>query len=255
MAESLATEPNVSRVLSRRGEIIDAMRTVALQRLELSLRVAGFSNGIRVRIHRVDDDTLVLSELTPRISRDALLQSPSFVLTGRGNGLYVFASDLVLRKRAKHNADELEAEMPEQLIYQQRRRMPRATLPARAVAGKGARLQLRRGKETIDGTIVDISTGGCRVRIDTDPPPSFTVGDVINHCDVRLTQNVAFSSAIAIRHTALNHSTNQLFCGIEFLTLTADSSRTLERFVARVAVLTAKLAPEALSATPVAPTS
>jgi c-di-GMP-binding flagellar brake protein YcgR len=238
MAEALSTE-NLSRVLSHPTEIVDALRTIAQQGLELSLRVTGFGNEIRARILHVDETTILLGELRPQVARDALSKSPEgFMLAGRGGGLYVFASDVMPRhQRRPASGEQLEATLPEQLIYQQRRRAPRISLPVRGVAGKGARLRLQRGTETIKGTIVDISIGGCRARIDAQTPPKLTVGEVIDSCQVQLTRHTSITARVAIRHVASNAESGQVFCGIEFMTMAPEYRTTLDKFVQRVSSL------------------
>jgi c-di-GMP-binding flagellar brake protein YcgR len=238
MAEALSTE-NLSRMLSHPTEIVDALRTIAQQGLELSLRVTGFGNEIRARILHVDETTILLGELKPQLACAALAKSQEgFMLAGRGSGLYVFASDVMPRhQRRPASGEQLEAMLPEQLIYQQRRRAPRISLPSRGVAGKGARLHLQRGTEMIKGTIVDISIGGCRARIDLQAPPQLTVGEVIDNCQVQLTRHTSITARVAVRHVASNVQTAQVFCGIEFLTMAPDCRATLEKFVERVSSL------------------
>jgi c-di-GMP-binding flagellar brake protein YcgR len=220
-----------SRALTKPAEIRAAFKLFRDQRLPLSLRLKSQIEELPAMVLDVTESDLLLDRLRPSTNNRLLREAKVVTFTARHDGLYLFAADLpISEKLAKDGLPYFRTPLPRQILFQQRRRSERVSLPRR-VSGQGARVQLTLNGRIQQVLLVDVSTGGCRIRIEQAGTEALKMDSVFKDCQVRLSRDLSFTTDAVIRHQAYNERTDQRFAGLEFLHLDIADRRRLERFI------------------------
>ena len=218
-----------SRYLTRREDILDALKVLRDQRNQLKLSVSD-EETLTCKVLDVVDDGFLIDDIKPRTALATLRKRPKFSLSGRGDGTYVFIETAQIIDEGQ--ASELpyfHVALPSQLLCQQRRRAPRFRLPLR-VSAKGARITLFRDT-AMHGRLIDISAGGCRAAF--EPPhlgDPLRLEEQIASCTIFLPPSLEIASEAVLRHFHTRKD-GVLVCGLELTRMHVADRRRLEIFI------------------------
>jgi len=237
MAEAqTAPKPGASRHLTGTRDIESVFRLLRDQRLPLSLRFDGHALTYTARVLDVQPAHFLLEDIRPRDGLRLLHSGASFTLTGRTDGLSVFADDLhVAEAAADRGVPYFLVALPNRLLYQQRRRAARFRLPV-SVTAKGTFVRLERAQGLLEGVVIDVSVGGCRAAFPAPVTPPFTVDETIP-CQIAIPNMLELQSEGAVRHHAFDKPTKRIVCGLEFVHMPIADRRRLEHFIRTIARL------------------
>lgn len=230
------TQPrgNVSRYIDDPTEIRRALAALCSQDARVSLRFDGESGEFTAHVVEVREDAVLLDDVKPRTGLGNLRRGETFALTARSEGTYVYAEALAATEIGEERGlPYFVAPLPARMLLQQRRRAARFRLPL-SLSARGTLVRLHRGGRLVDGSILDISIGGCRVSFDGPIQPRLRVGESIDRCDVEVAQHLAVIAHVSIRHCTIDPSTGGIVAGIEFDRMEANDRARLEAFIQRI---------------------
>ncbi len=229
-----AAPSDQSRVLNHRPDICNAFRLFRDQRIAINLRLNGHTAELPAHILDVTEREILLERLRPSSNNKLVRDAGQVTFAGRAEGIYLFATDIPIKQLlASDGIPYFRAPLPREIMFQQRRRSERVAV-ARRVSGQGAMVHIQRGAELLEGQLVDISVGGCRVRINDAVDGALRNDEQIPNCRVYLTPELRFDVPAVVRHQAHNKKSNHLFCGLEFQKLDVADRRRLEKYIDRV---------------------
>lgn len=203
----------------------------------VTLRFDGVETAYSALVVDVDHRRVVLEGIQPA-SGDLLLRAGRpFSLSARAHGAFIYAPRNVSEPvdTDSPTGTRFLMALPEKLLWQQRRRAPRFSLPA-ALRGPRARLTLTHGRETVSGMVEDLSASGCRAVFDAAAAPVVAARDQFDDVRVEIGGLLAISARIALRFRETDPATGRVACGIEFTRLGNDERLRLEQFVRSLAL-------------------
>lgn len=226
----------VSRYVTELDEIQQVFKLFRDQRSDLCLRFEGEAETFTSHVLDVADDSLLLEDIRPREGSALMNEGVNFNLTGRTEGVFVYAETLrAVEALSERGIPYYRVPLPEQMLYQQRRRALRFRIPLR-VATHGAEVVLARiDQQPLSGAIVDISVGGCRAAFDGFPFPSLEVDEQIPLCQINIPKLLNLTAEGSIRHVTYDKEHSSTACGIEFVEMDITDRRRLEQFVQTLA--------------------
>jgi len=235
MPDTAATDRNSvgSRYLRDRESIWRVFREFRDNGDPVSLRFEAVDTAFTARIQDVDHRKVTLGDLQPTHAEALIEAGKSFALAGRSNGAYVYAPGNRRTLGTTGSDKTFVIELPAELLWQQRRRGPRYPLPAALRAGR-ARLTLAAGRNTVEGTVEDISAHGCRATFPV------AVSDVLSRQDTYEDARLEIGGLLSIKVKLVQrHRTGPeagtIACGFEIMRIaTADQAR-LEQFLRSLA--------------------
>jgi len=228
-----------SRYLEDRADIQRAFRVFQDQRVRVSLWFDGDAETFTVRVLDVHDDVVLLDDIKPRSGLSRMYQAETFSLTGRNEGLFVYAESLrATVSESKRGLPYYSVVLPARVLYQQRRRSTRFRLPLR-LTSRGARVRLERNGTTLEGSILDISVGGCRASFVTPVGADLAVSAGTGPCQIQIANLLSVTAAAAIRHVSIDAASGTVMCGIEFVRIDEEERRRLASFIQTIAHLAA----------------
>jgi c-di-GMP-binding flagellar brake protein YcgR len=224
-----------SRYVADHDQIERAFRAFRDQRARLSLRFDRETREVTARLLDVVDGHLVLDDIRPRDTLRLLNADRHFSLTGRAEGLYVYAEDLrVAEATSERGVPYFRVVLPDRILHQQRRRAARYRLPDR-VGDLGTLVRLHRGGRALEGQIVDVSIGGCRAAFPSPVSPAFKIDETIDRCEISVSNVLAITALGSIRHHGVDAGSGRTVCGIEFVRMGVMDRRRLESFIQALA--------------------
>lgn len=206
------------------------------QRSDLSLRFDGEPQTFTGHVLDVDDASFLLENIRPRSGLSLLKGDDPFSLTGRSEGIFVYAEELrTVAALVDRGVPYYRVPLPERLLYQQRRRAARFRIPLRVATHGAVVLVTRSEGQPISAAIIDVSVGGCRCVFEGFPYPALEVGDQISGCEINIPRLLNLKAEGSIRHVDYDKDSNNTFCGIEFMEMDITDRRRLEQFVQTLA--------------------
>lgn len=201
----------------------------------LGLRFESVDTAYSAQIREVDHRRVTLGTIQPRSGELLLETGRRFSVSGRSEGGYVFAADLVADAAGSDAAGNLfRFELPKRLLLQQRRRGPRFELPASLRNGR-AKILLVQGPRTASGAIEDISASGCRAQFDAVDAELLNGRDVFDRALIDVAGLLSIGARVAIRYRAKDAKAGRVTCGMEFTRMDPDDAERLEQFVRNLA--------------------
>jgi c-di-GMP-binding flagellar brake protein YcgR len=227
--------PILSRYVTRVDEIRQVFKLFRDQRSDLGLQIAGEDQTFTAHVLDVTGADLLLEDMRPREGFALLNEGRSFNLTGRSEGVFMYAESLLLvESLSERGVPYFRVTLPEKMLYQQRRRAARFRIPLR-VATHGAEVVMRRETGAISGAIVDISVGGCRATFTGFPYPGLEVDEHVDMCQINIPKLLNLTAEGSVRHVAYDKEHSSTTCGIEFIEMDITDRRRLEQFVQTLA--------------------
>ncbi|MEM8769276.1 MAG: PilZ domain-containing protein [Pseudomonadota bacterium] len=231
--------------LDTRAEIAEALKGLRNQRATLQLTFECENSLHRARILDVLDDAVLLEDLQPRSGLPLMSNGRRFSLSGRADGVYLFSEEnACVRVEEDRGVPYFRIPLPTNVLYQQRRRSARYQLPVRT-EGRAAVVKLIRSiaadkdhSDTLSGSLLDISAGGCRVSLPGPIHPPLEVGEQLASAAIEIPTLFDLAADATIRHASYNKRTRQVICGLEFTGMHVTDRRRLEQFMQSLSATT-----------------
>ncbi len=223
-----------SRYLSDPGEVAQIFKLLRDQRAELQLRFDEDSSVFKAKVLDLHGASVLIEDVQPREGMRLLRAGRPFSLSVRTGSLYVHsAHNQVHKSDSERSVPYFHVNLPKNLLCQHRRRAMRYKLPLR-VAIRGAEVTLypaARDAKPLPGTIIDISSGGCRAEFAGFKFQPIQEGDPLDSCALQIAKLLELSTKAEIRHTSFDSQRRVLTCGIEFTEMHVTDRRRLEQFI------------------------
>lgn len=250
MAEALRTDKAAedrsnaifTTYLKNPTEIGEALKTLRNQRVGLKLTFENETTIYTARILDVLGDEFLIEDLQPRSGLKLMGARRRFAFSGRGNGLYLYSEGNQVRLIDEdRGVPYFRIPLPSNALFQQRRRAARYEVPLRTDSNP-ATVTLFRKVETdrdhpgnLQGRMLDISAGGCRIAVPGPIHPPLESGEVLESVDISIPQLYDLSMQAVIRHASYNKLTRKVICGMEFTSMHVTDRRRLEQFIQSLA--------------------
>ncbi len=226
-------ESRESRYLSDINDIREAFLIYRDQRSRITLNFAQQAGSYSAHLLDVTQTDLLLESIEPRSAMTLLRDGEEFSISCRASGQWVMAEN----NRVHLTADErgvpyYHVRLPQRLLFQQRRREIRYSMPAR-VRANHAVLQLNR-THPIAGQVLDLSCGGCRMKLTPPAQPELWNDEIIPSCTLQIHQQLSVSIDIRVRYHQSAGDNKEQICGLEFMQMSVADRRRLEAYVAKL---------------------
>lgn len=224
------TGPTDSRYFHKPEDVKRTIKLLRDTRAALTLNFDGDPSSYQARILDIIGDTFLLEDIVPRSGHKHLIEGREFTATARMRGMYAyFAGNRVAESSSERGLPYYVVPLPNRLLYQQRRRAARFQIPLK-IAGNGASLTLSE-RQNLQGKIVDISAGGCRVTFPGPMDPPLAVSNTKEPCEIDVPKLLQLKATGVIRHMHGNRDGSEVTCGIELVEMSITDRRRLEKFI------------------------
>lgn len=228
-ADRTKRESQDSRYLTGQDEIINCLKIMRDQRTELTLRLDEQGDTLSCRILDVAAGGFLVEDIRPRNALAVMRGKPRFSISARDQGTYAFMEDLrVTAAGEERGLPYFHVPLPRRVLFQQRRRAARFSLPMR-VSTNGANATLFRATP-MTGRLIDISVGGCRVAFEPPYDDSLELEETIAECCIALPPVLEIHSEVIVRHRH-KRKDHVLVCGLEMTKMHVTDRRRLEQFI------------------------
>lgn len=241
MAESAAQQESPrrhsaaqTRYLRDPQDIAQVFKLLRDQRAKLQLRFDEEHAVYTAKVLDLQDSSVLIEDIHPREGMSLMRSGKPFAISARTDGMYVHSvQNRVHKADSERSVPFFHVRLPENLLWQQRRHALRYTLPLRVAIG-GAQVTLypaSEGLKPLTGTIIDISSGGCRAEFSGYKFCPIQEGDPLESCVLQVPKFLELSTDAAIRHSSFDPARRVLSCGIEFTEMHVTDRRRLEQFI------------------------
>jgi len=237
MGDLLAGDQNSvwSRYLNDRETVWRVFKEFRDRNDPVTLRFDAVDTVYTARVRDVDHRRVTLDAIVPRSGAILMDSGRTFLLAGRYDGGYVYASDIERVGTLSAEAGAaVQFELPAQLLWQQRRRGAHYPVPASLRAGR-ARITLTQGRQDLSGVIEDLSSSGCRATFAASGSELLTHHDTFDHVQLEIAGLLSIRVRVAIRHRTVDPQTGAVTCGLEFTKIASDDGARLEQFLRSLA--------------------
>ncbi len=249
MAEALRTEKveddqsnAFTTYLKDPAEIGEALKTLRNQRVGLKLTFENETTIFTARVLDVLGDEFLIEDLQPRSGLKLMGARRRFAFSGRANGLYLYSEGNQVRLIDEdRGVPFFRIPLPSNALFQQRRRATRYDLPLRTDSNPATVNLFRKvatdrdHTNTLEGRMLDISAGGCRVAIPGPVHPPLESGEILESASISIPSLYDLSVQAVVRHASYNKLTRKVICGMEFTGMHVTDRRRLEQFIQSLA--------------------
>lgn len=227
-------ESSASRYVESAELIAKTLKDCRDHRASLTLRFEGRSESYTCKLLDVAPRHFFIEDVTPRSGLELLRGGGKFSISARGDGVFAFIEEAkVVKIDSERGLPFFHIPLPKRLLVQHRRKASRIELPLR-VQTSGASVTLHR-KAHLNGALVDISVGGCRVMFEQEPEHALTPGETVKSCSINIPNLLDVHSEAAVRNIETNDLNGHVICGLELTEMHVTDRRRLERFVQSLA--------------------
>lgn len=237
-ADAYTAASTYTNYLQRPVEIVSALTALRNQHATVQLRISGDTTVYRARILDVSDQEFLIEDLVPRTGLRSMSKGARFAFSARAGGMYLHSEEnTVVRADEDRGIPFFRIALPTQVLFQQRRQAERYRLPLRLTSSEAAIILSRNVAEdkdhgnVLEGRMVDVSAGGCRLEIDGPVHPPLKLGEVLKACTINIPKLLDCSADATIRHAAYDKQTRILSCGVEFTGMQITDRRRLDQFI------------------------
>ena len=248
MAEALQTDPTkkageksnaiYTTYLQKPVEIANALKTLRNQGAKVQLTFENETTLCGARILDVLDNEWLLEDLQPRSALKHMTARRRFAFSSRASGVYLYAEqNQVSRIDEDRGVPYFRVPFPTSVLFQQRRRSARFQVPYRTDTRPATVTLVRTitgDKDhgaTLEGRMLDISAGGCRLAIPGPVHPPLTSEEVLKGTSIRIPGMYDLEADAVIRHASYNKLTRKVICGLEFTGMDVTDRRRLGQFI------------------------
>ncbi|MBB3104989.1 flagellar brake protein [Azomonas macrocytogenes] len=221
--------PRPPQILASVVEIVAALRPLQANHTPLTIRF--LERGSSYRSYLIDIDReegyLMLDEVIPSDGERHMRNGEYFKIEAFHEG-----ARILWENRQAAIPDEVDeapchwVKIPQQLSYHQRRNAYRAILTFKA----SAKLTDSRSNLALEGQLIDISVGGCRLKVDGPIKHKLQAGTIYEKFFTQLPfGNIEI--AVELRHFHHDEARNHTLYGFRFHLLDGFIQRKIELFV------------------------
>lgn len=246
MAEALQTDtadeqpsnPIFTTYLKTPAEVSRALKTMRNQRIGLKLTFENETTIYTARILDVLENELLIEDVHPRGGLKLMTARRRFAFSGRADGLYLYSeANQISRIDEDRGVPYFRVPLPKNALFQQRRQAARYQVPIRAHSNPATVTLFRSTAtdkdhgNTLDGRMLDISAGGCRIAIPGPVHPPLETDEALKSLSIQIPGKFDLSGQAIIRHASYNKLTRKVICGMEFTGMHVTDRRRLEQFI------------------------
>lgn len=223
--------PQPPKVLTTPLEIAGTLRM--LQESHDPLIITFHERSQRFQSYLVDVDResmkLVLDEMIPRDGERFLENGEPFRIEGFHDGVRIaWESSTTLTISAKDGHRVYTGNMPDEVVYHQRRNAFRAALKLAQLVN--IELGGEKLKSPVNGKLLDISATGCKLRFEGDISDRLQLGQVYDRFVAALPFG-SMTTSVELRYLHFEDKINTTFAGVRFHNMSGLVQRQVERFV------------------------
>jgi len=221
------------RILKTPLEIMAVLRPLQASHTPLILRFQGHSSSYQSYLIQVNSDyeLLALDEIIPSDGELYLHKGLPFKVESFYEGVRISWSNT---HPVQHGElDDLPCHwlaLPDEVVYYQRRTAYRASLMGRQVS---AQLSDNSRNLELEGELVDISTTGCKLRVQGNLEERLQSGAVYENLLVQLPFGEMIIP-VELRHVNYDQAQDRTFCGFRFHRIEGLIERDLTRFITQL---------------------
>ncbi|MGE0623129.1 MAG: flagellar brake protein [Pseudomonadales bacterium] len=229
--------------LEKAAEIAAALKTLRNQGARVQLTFENESSICSARILDVLDNEFFLEDLQPRPALKHMTAKRRFAFSGRAGGVYFYSEhNRVSRIDEDRGVPYFRVPFPASALFQQRRRAARYQLPYRTDESTAATVTVHRlittdkdHAATLDGSLLDVSAGGCRIAVPGPVHPPLSADEVLKGALIRIPGRYELKADAVVRHASYNKLTRKVICGLEFTGMDVTDRRRLAQFIQSLA--------------------
>ena len=219
----IPAEAEIVKTPSRILQLLERARSCGY---ELHAAVPGSDEIWRTSISRIDADAsqIIYGQLTPTTWRTANLAQPAEIHCLVPGCRLAYSA--VLMPTEETGICYFESELPSSLHYLQLRRMFRVS-----VVSERAGVAVGIGESRFEGTLLDLSEGGCRARL-PGPCAELATGIVLEDCRIWLEDSLDLCCRVEVRHVRAAGEAQEV--GMAFVSLPPQDQQQLQRCIAEL---------------------
>lgn len=224
--------------LHRPAEIANALKTLRNQGAKVQITFENETTLCSARILDVLDDEWLLEDLQPRSALQLMSARRRFAFSSRANGVYLYGEhNRVSRIDEDRGVPYFRLPFPARVLFQRRRRSARIQVPYRSDVRPATVIldRLVTGDKdhgtTLEGRLLDISAGGCRLAVPGPVHPPLTNDEVLKATLIRIPGRYDLKADAMIRHASYNKLSRRVICGLEFTGMDVTDRRRLGQFI------------------------
>lgn len=246
MAEALRSDKAGDRpgaihttYLDQPAEIAAALKTLRNQGAKVQLTFENETSLCSARILDVLEDEWLLEDLQPRPALKLMTARRPFAFSSRASGVYLYSEhNRISRIDEDRGVPYFRVPFPGSALFQHRRRSARYQLPYRTDESRPATAALSRliagdkdHGSTLEGRLLDVSAGGCRLAVPGPIHPPLTADEVLARVLIRIPGRYELKATAVVRHASYNKLSRKVICGLEFTGMDVTDRRRLAQFI------------------------
>ncbi|MBB1485608.1 flagellar brake protein [Oceanospirillum sediminis] len=240
--EAGGAAPDISdrkHIISRQASIFAILRSLQKHRSPLSIVFRGHDDQVYTSIVlKVDleEGYFLLDEIAPPSGHKKAMGGAAFSVTANDRGVQVvFSGNQVVGAGTNKGAAIYKIKLPSKLLYKQRRDAFRAHI-AMADQVDVHLVSYERSKPLL-GSLVDISSSGCKIEFPYLVDPAFEEMEVFDELAFDLPEehfDTSVLCAAEARHAVYDQGKSMTSCGFRFLSPDGRNQREIDRFVSYI---------------------
>lgn len=217
---------NSSEIITSSAHILGLLSRVKNSRTILLLHIEDLDpfNSI---VLAINEKTLLLDQVKPEEGNGLMNKGRDLTITTKIQGIELnFDSKVV--ESLENNSFRII--IPTKMGYLQRRAHHRVYFSS----NHNPIVTLKTDKDTLKGTVENISLGGVRMVFDVKEQVYFEQGQSLNNFTVQLGPSIHIISKIEVRDCQYNFELGKLSIGAQFLNLSKSQENSLSRYIATI---------------------
>ena len=222
--------PQPPQILKTAVEVHANLRTLLDNHIPLLVRFAERSQRYQTFLVEVNRKKgwIAFDELIPSDGERLMLSGESFHVEGFYEGVRIaWDNNHPIHLGELDDARCYWAQLPDQILYHQRRNAYRAPLIGQPI---GAALSGKTIKKPLEGKLLDMSATGCKLSFQGDVQSGLQTGRVYEQLSAKLPFGT-ITTAAELRHLVFDEKLDVTFCGMRFYRISGLTQRQIERFV------------------------
>lgn len=212
-------------------EILSLLKNIQQHRDHLRITFTDRPQKFQSFIVQIDNatKTLWIDEMMPRDGDRFATAGEAFRVDAWHEGVHMRWHCPGVQRLMLDGVPTYCAPLPEEMVYHQKRGA------FRAAVRRSMELPVHLGHAerdvALDGTLVDISATGCKVRFTGDCTHQLPPGDLFERCSLELPDSGRLSLSVEMRHAQYDSASNESQVGLAFRQNPANTQRQIDRFV------------------------
>ncbi|MBL4833736.1 MAG: flagellar brake protein [Pseudomonas sp.] len=212
-------------------EILSLLKNIQQHRDHLTITFADRAQKFQSFIVQIDTDKKLLwiDEMMPREGDRFATAGEAFRVDAWHEGVHMRWQCAGVERLMLDGVATYCSALPDEMVYHQKRGAFRATV--RRSLELAVHLGHAKRDVALDGTLVDISATGCKVRFPGDCTHQLPPGDLFERCSLELPEAGRIVLSIEMRHAQYDSGIDETHAGLAFRQTQATAQRHIDRFV------------------------